>query len=152
MENKIVDLILPDTDLINQEMMNKVINREVLIWCQKNSILYTRESMVRFSNDITNLKNSILEKYNIQYDNQYNFVFKHNIAYFQDIQKLNEYNFDLINIKLKINKEMEKVYFKGGNGIISSEYFGFHEIELINKQYRLLQETWYSRRKSKIKY
>jgi hypothetical protein len=133
---EIVDLILPDTfnkEKAKLELLQRYCEHrtqtlvEFQEWFQLNAPHYIKEL-----DEILNTQP--------KYDREF----------WEKVEKLNKENFKKISIQMDFSAyyDFKKIYFNNDvkeNNHKSSSYFDLHELDLINKQYRLLQEIYYSR-------
>jgi len=68
---------------------------------------------------------------------------KYDRVFWEEVIELNNNTLNIIGWQFCINDKY--VSFGAINVIDCTPYFNFNEIDLINKQYRLLQEIYYSR-------
>jgi hypothetical protein len=133
MNNQIVDLILPES--FDKEKAKEKLN-------------YEYASKFYYSH--LNIEDGFLEIYARDYIKELDAIEntqpKYNREFWKKVSKLNKEVLDKFNIDISIG--IEQLFFYGFNDDASND-FNFHELDLINKQYRLLQEIYYSRLEGK---
>ena len=137
MNNQIVDLILPQS--FNKEKAKDDLEQK---WWE--AYLFSTETTraIYFWNNVRQIVKELDEIENSQP--------KYDREFWEKVAELNNKNFEKISIRLEVSAyyDFKKIYFTNAvkeNNNKSSSYFDLHEIDLINKQYRLLQEIYYSR-------
>jgi hypothetical protein len=137
MSYEIVDLILPGS--IDKEKAKKELNK-------KYTALFMKDEEFIFLGDW--LENNARE-YISELEVIENSKPKYDREFWAKVIELNKENFNKIAIKLKFNIDGDDfVYFRDSWVCSSwkcSPCINFSEIDLINKQYKLLQEIYYSR-------
>ena len=137
MNNQIVDLILPQS--FNKEKAKDDLEQK---WWE--AYLFSTETTraIYFWNNVRQIVKELdgIENSQPKYDREF----------WEKVAELNNKNFEKISIRLEVSAyyDFKKIYFTNAvkeNNNKSSSYFDLHEIDLINKQYRLLQEIYYSR-------
>ena len=127
---EIKDLILPD-DFDKKRAKQELLDIYIEIYNTKK--LTVRE---------------LFSKYAISYINELNEIENkkpnYNQEYCKEVNKLNTANFQKIGIYLSVYAQYCR-FINPKDDYSCSISFEFNELELINKQYRLLQEIYYSR-------
>jgi hypothetical protein len=142
MDNQIVDLILPNV-LTQKQLENKIYDA-VEIYLLENNREWSETAIIDNIDAIKKIKDKIIDE---------NSQPKYDREFWEKVIELNKDNFEKIAIKLYFDfDEYYTVYLYDSWVSISwkcSPYINFNEIDLINKQYRLLQEIYYSRLEEK---
>jgi len=139
MNNQIVDLILPDTfhkAKAKQELNEKYENR------YSDSDLFIRDGWLE-----NNAREYIKELGAIE-----NSQPKYDTTFWEQVIELNKDNFKNVSIEMLFSKLISNsLFFLDKTAVIEkcSMQIPFCELDLINKQYRLLQEIYYSRLEEK---
>jgi hypothetical protein len=139
---EIVDLILPEG--YDKEEAKKELNK-------KYTKLFMDDEVLILLGDW--LENNA-SKYLKELDAIENLPPKYDRVFWEQVIELNEENFDKISIRLEFSTyyDFKKIFFSNAvkeNNNKSSSYFDLHELDFVNKQYRLLQEIAYSRLEGK---
>ena len=131
MENEIVDLILPE--LFNKEQAIEELNQKYNVeYCTNGIGLHPPRIKLKYVRNYVKELDEI-ENRHTKYDEHFWF----------EVEKLNRNKFYKFNIKFHIHPNIKILWF--GFEKYSSTNYRFHEKELINEQYKLLQKIYYSR-------
>jgi len=140
---KIVDLILPE--ILSQKQLENKIYDAAEIYLLENNRDWSETAIIDNIDAIKKIKDKIIDK---------NSQPKYDREFWEKVIELNEDNFKNVSIEMDFSAyyDFKKIYFTNAvkeNNNKSSSYFDWREIDLINKQYRLLQEIYYSRLEGK---
>ena len=140
MNNQIVDLILPES--IDKEKAK-----------QKLNDVYASKFYYSHLNIENGWLENIVRDYVKELDAIENSQPKYDREFWEKVIELNKENFNKIAIKLKFDVDGDDFVYFHDSWVCSnwkcSPYINISEIDLINKQYRLLQEIYYSRLEEK---
>ena len=128
---EIVDLILPEVSDTEKAKKELIIDYRDL-WCDTD---YPFEKWFPIFAPIFVRELKEIEKTQPKYDREF----------WVKVKELNKDNMDKSKLSLEVGEFRLWLNFEG----IAINYFAFNELDLINKQYRLLQEIYYSRLEGK---
>jgi hypothetical protein len=129
MNSQIVDLILPER--YNKEKAKQ----NVLFKYVENFEATTLDFAIWFA--------AASQNYIVELEEIENSQPKYDREFWEQVIELNKETLNIIGWRLETNDKY--VGFECRGEIDYTPNFNFHEIDLINKQYRLLQEIYYSR-------
>ena len=133
MKKQIVDLILPDT-FDTENAKKELIKNYNYLWWDTDSPFEEWFPIFApiFVRELKEIENS-----QTKYDR----------TFWEKVIELNDKTLNIINWRFNIDDKYVEFDFR--DKIDCTPYFNFNELDLINKQYRLLQEIYYSRLEEK---
>lgn len=133
--SEIVDLILPK--IITQMQLELKIYEAVEKYLSQNNRQWSETSIIDNIAPIKIIRDKIVEANQTTY----------NFDFWLNVERLNRDKMVKINKILLVGSE--NIHFEDRIDFMTTQKFKLNEIDLINKQYRLLQEIYYSRLEAK---